>query len=426
MPRHALKQLPGPVVVREFIALLEKNRTNLAQLLAYLGEIDARRLYLPRGHASTYRYCVDEFHMSEGTAFKRIRAARLVRRFPIIYDAVAEGRIHLAALILLSKHLTSHNILELLAAAAHRSKRQVEQLLAERFPQRDVPTVMRAIPASVASLQLSPVTAEPPHAPEARLELSPGTVPALSETGPAAKAVPPLAPPAKLVPIAPERFAVQFTASRATHDKLRYAQDLLGHAVPWGDIAEVIDRALDALVQQLEQRRFARASLKRPSPGSRNPRYIPAEVRRAVWSRDGGRCAFTSDQGRRCEERTRLEFDHVQPVARGGEATVANVRLCCRAHNQYEAEQVFGAGFMQRRREAAQSRSKPAVDHERSQDLVSRLRKLGLSAEQAARAAARSASIRGVPFEERLTLALRSMAPASVRSNAVEAVTSSR
>jgi hypothetical protein len=419
MTRSALKQLSGTVVVREFTELLATNRANLAQLLAYLGEIDARHLCRPKGYASTFRYCVDEFHMSEGTAYKRIRGARLARRFPVIYDAVAEGRIHLAALVLLSKHLTSHNVRELLATAAHRSKRQVEQLLAEHFPQSDLPTVVRTIPPSEARLQLSPGAVEGPQAPESRTELSPGTVPAASEPDPAAQYVPQQAPPAKLVPLSPERFAIQFTASSATHDKLRYAQDLLGHSVPSRDVAEVIDRALDVLVQQLERQRFAKASLKRPSPGSRNPRYIPAEVRRAVWKRDAGQCAFQGDQGRRCEARTRLEFDHVTPVARGGEATVANVRLCCRAHNQFEAERLLGADFMHGRREVAQARSKPTAEHRSSQDLVPRLRELGLSAEQAAEAAARSANVRGVPFEERLTLALRSITPASIRSNVV-------
>jgi hypothetical protein len=70
---------------------------------------------------------------------------------------------------------------------------------------------------------------------------------------------------------------------------------------------------------------------------------VPAEVERKVWQRDGGRCAFTASDGRRCTERSFLEFHHSnQPYARGGEATVENIALRCRAHNVYEAELIFG------------------------------------------------------------------------------------
>jgi 5-methylcytosine-specific restriction endonuclease McrA len=141
-----------------------------------------------------------------------------------------------------------------------------------------------------------------------------------------------------------------------THDKLRHAQALLGHAVPSGELSQVIDRALDALIQTLERRKFAATSRTRPRRSSANGRYVPAEIRRAVWQRDGGQCTFVSDKGHRCEARERLEFDHVDPVARGGRSTVKGMRLRCRAHNQYEAERTFGAGFMQRKRDEARAR----------------------------------------------------------------------
>jgi len=35
-------------------------------------------------------------------------------------------------------------------------------------------------------------------------------------------------------------------------------------------------------------------------------------VRRAVWKRDGGRCAFVSEDGKRCDERSMLEFVYRQ------------------------------------------------------------------------------------------------------------------
>jgi len=122
--------------------------------------------------------------------------------------------------------------------------------------------------------------------------------------------------------------------SQRAHEKLRYAQELLGHQVPTGDIAQVFERALDALIPQLERQKFAATSRPHPRPRPTTAlRHIPAQVKRAVWERDQGQCTFVSEAGRRCPARTRLEFDHIVEVARGGEATVSGIRLRCRAHN---------------------------------------------------------------------------------------------
>jgi len=156
-------------------------------------------------------------------------------------------------------------------------------------------------------------------------------------------------------PIAPQRFALQVTIDEELHEDLRYAQDLLSHDLPTADVAAVLKMAVKALVTQLEKRRFAatdkpRTGQPRPNSGSRK---IPADIRRAVWKRDGGRCAYVSEDGHRCSERRFIEFDHELEVARGGEASVANVRLLCHAHNQLEAERTFGAEFMRHKRIAA-------------------------------------------------------------------------
>jgi hypothetical protein len=75
-------------------------------------------------------------------------------------------------------------------------------------------------------------------------------------------------------------------------------------------------------------------------------RYVPRKVLREVFARDGGQCAFVSPEGRRCSAREFLEVHHHEPFARGGKATVDNLRLSCRAHNQFLAELDYGRGFM--------------------------------------------------------------------------------
>ena len=148
-----------------------------------------------------------------------------------------------------------------------------------------------------------------------------------------------------MTPLSPDRYKVQVTIGGDTLEKLRLAKDLLRHAVPSGDEAVILDRALTALLADLAQSKFGATEKPRPSGGSvPGSRHIPAEVRRTVWLRDLGRCAFVGTGGRRCHERAFLEFHHVTPHALGGEATVANIELRCRSHNAYEARLYFGNG----------------------------------------------------------------------------------
>jgi hypothetical protein len=126
---------------------------------------------------------------------------------------------------------------------------------------------------------------------------------------------------------------------------MKEAQDLLGHAVPTGDLATVFHRALAVLVADLKRRKFG--ATVRPQPprtSSSAADNMPAVVRRAVAARDASRCAFVSKDGRRCEETRFLEFHHVVPRAAGGAATVENIQFRCRAHNGHEVDLFFGRG----------------------------------------------------------------------------------
>jgi hypothetical protein len=75
-------------------------------------------------------------------------------------------------------------------------------------------------------------------------------------------------------PLAPDRYEIRFTVSAQTREQLRLAQDLLRHAIPTGDLAEVIDRALAALLEDLARKKFAATERPRASrgtaPGSRD------------------------------------------------------------------------------------------------------------------------------------------------------------
>ena len=128
------------------------------------------------------------------------------------------------------------------------------------------------------------------------------------------------------------------------HDDLRSLQDMMRREIPDGDPAAIVARALRLLREHAEKKAFAGTSKPRPPRGTKpGSRDIPAAVQRTVWRRDGGQCCFVAGNGRRCEERSYLEYHHAEvPYVRGGEATVENISLRCRAHNVYEAELLFG------------------------------------------------------------------------------------
>ena len=331
----------------------ERHRT--ADLLALLGELDARRLYLAQSCASLFMFCTQVLHYSEHAAYHRIEAARAARQFPVILGMVAAGALTLTSVALLRPHLTRDNHGSLLEAARHKSKREVEQQVACLAPRPDQPSVVRRLPTPMSVPAPTPTpapkgTATPAWAPTVAATPTRQTSaepPPAPDLPPKARATPAFQPfpRARLEPTSSERYLLKVTLSADAYANLRRAQDLIRHSCPDGDLALVIDRALTVLVQQLERIRFARLTAravpratKHPSSRShRRSRYIPAAVRREVWRRDGGRCAFVGGRGR-CGETGRLEFHHLVPFADGGVTSVENLALRCQAHNGHEVE----------------------------------------------------------------------------------------
>jgi hypothetical protein len=295
-------------------------RRSTIELLALLGEVDARRLYLGEGCSSLFTYCTQVLHLSEHGAYHRIEAARVARQFSVILDYLAQGALTLTTIALLRPHLTSANHTAVLEAAKYKSKREVEHQVACLAPRPDARTVVRKV--------AEPMLVEAP----------------VSASSPVEHAVPPPANPPRTVtiPLAETRYLIKVTVSAETHAKLRRAQQLLRHQIPTGDAAVILDRALTLLVAQAERTKIAAAARPRPARSTQSTsRHVPAAVKRAVWERDQGRCAFEGPHGR-CRETGQLEFHHLVPFAAGGRTVAANLALRCRAHNQFESDEWFG------------------------------------------------------------------------------------
>ena len=418
---RSLSHLGDRELLRDLAAAVAHERITTAEVLLLIAEVDARRLYLPAAYPCMRDYCVGELGQTPSAAYKRIQAARLAREYPALFDAVADGRLNLTAILLLDPHLTCENASGLIADASSKSKSEIEAMLAERFPRTEfLPLVTEPAPQGASSEVVEGVPAlAPERVGTFGNPLSPERVEDHS---------------AKVTPLALQRFGFQCTLPQATHDKLIRIRALLRHAVPSGDLVQVLDRSFDALLEKLEKRKKAATSKPRAPRGSNDPRTIPAHVRRAVFERDGDQCTFVSEDGRRCEAREFLELDHIEPVARGGPSTLANLRLRCRAHNQMAADQVFGAEFMRRKREPRRPRTSkdrtevagrgrtraPQVTDENvgdrsvekgAEDLVPWLRALGYRPETARDAAARTGTIPGESLENRVKRALSLLRP---------------
>jgi len=224
----------------------------------------------------------------------------------------------------------------------------------------------------------------------------------------------PESPPARrreLEALSADRFGVHFTADAELKELLERARALASHRLPKDDLSSLMRIVLESFVKHEEARRFAvgrrprrakadathanaspprvtppgeagpavasvggKTALVEPLPGEvarvatglskrrKRSRYVAAAVRCAVYLRDHGRCSFVSEDGRRCEARALLELDHVEPWARLGDASVDNIRLRCRAHNQMHAQECFGARHIQAKIAARQCGGVPLTD----------------------------------------------------------------
>ena len=362
-----------------------------ADILAHLAELDARKLYLEQGFASLFAYAVAALGFSEGSAYKRVYAARAARRFPVIFDLVQKGEIHLSAVTLLAPHLTTENHRELLAAAAHQSKRDLAQLVAARFPAPDAPTLLRRLSRPTPAVPLAASNSTTTPLPQAcAAAAATFTAPAQLPPRFSRPAAVPLSaranqgPANTLTPLSADRHRLQLTLSQSGCDALRRAQELLGSRVPNGNLAIVCELALTELVAKLERRKFAKAKRPRhpnkphvrattkeattpepsalPHPCSNTPpapppqtsghrrfrsRYIPAAIKRTVAERDGYQCSFVAPNGQRCQKRQDLHYHHDEVFARGGPSSVENLRIVCAEHNCYYATRDFGASWIE-------------------------------------------------------------------------------
>src|SRR6188768_180352 len=313
--------------------LVGKSNQLFAALLAHLAEVEARGLHRTRACASLYTYCIYELRFSEDAAARRAGAAKLVKRFPLLLGAIANGELHLTGLLMLGPHLTPENIVDVLGRAKFRTKKELSKLVRELHPLPLVPDVIEPLRPDPAPLrrptwqefvssfapavrQLPPGerpsdwandVVDPARKPGATVADERSAISAASFSPAPARVEPPRA---ELPPVTgPQQYGLQFSTTEEHVQLIERAKSLLAREAPGKSLGELHLQAMKLLVAALEKQKFAVTERPRKAAGGAAPRQrgrrVPADVRRAVFQRDGGRCSYVDERGERCRENAR-------------------------------------------------------------------------------------------------------------------------
>jgi hypothetical protein len=293
-----LKSVSNSVLLSDTKRFALEERRNGMEVLYRLREIDARKLFASLGYSSLFEYTVKELGFSEGSASRRLQAMRLIREIPEYETKLKDGLVNEGNLSKAQtffnqlkkdgKDYSKEEKLDLLGQIEGKSSRQTDQLFASIAPE------------------------------SAREE--------------------------KTKPINEKETEIRFTADRALMEKLEKLKNLLGHKLGDQKYASLIEELADLALKKLEPKPTPTLGLEKVVSETR---YIPVKVKRAVWTRDQGRCTYAGSEGKRCESKHALQYEHVLPFARGGKSTVENLKLLCLAHNQLAAIQAYGLPKMQ-------------------------------------------------------------------------------
>jgi hypothetical protein len=351
------------------VDLLRNERHALAEFILALSDFDRERRWVELGHRSLFAFLQRDLALSNGAAFYRMTAARLVQRHPEVVEPLRDGRLCLTNVVELAKVVTAENIAEVLPRFFHLSKNEAKEVAAElnptAAPTRTVVTAIPAVQAASGAERRSESPTPPQLMPVSwldevtRANADPSTHEGAARRSdvPATAAIASTQAPATVVaPKTAELSRIHVTVSRRLLSKLAAARDALSHSHPSASDSDVIEAALDLLLERDAKRKgLVKTPRATTAPqgrgrneGGLSSRYIPAAIRRAVWKRGGGRCQWPLEGGGVCGSTVRVQLHHKIPWAKGGSATVEDLMCACDFHNDLAARQDFGDAVMDR------------------------------------------------------------------------------
>jgi len=364
-----LKRLSNESLDRSARELAVREKREVACLIAHIAEIRDRRSYVDLGYGNLFEYCVLRLNLSEGSVYRRTQVAAVCQKFPQILEALAAGSLHLTAASLIAACLTAENAESLIAAAAGKTRREVEKITAALSPKETFEPSLRKLPSRTPELSGAVRVDD-------RSEAVTPEMPVIPSAG--------QRPRDLIQPAAEDRYNVRFSAGKGFTEKFERFAEVLGIECPQNHLEEILDRALEIALdkkdpqRKLERRRSREAKKHRPGPrpGDAGPakkttpsgeeppreepespapsRHIPSEVRERVLERAGYQCEIRGPDGSRCSSRTGLEVEHTKPFAVYRSHDDRYLRIYCPAHNLQAARKFYGEEFIRRKIEAAQ------------------------------------------------------------------------
>ncbi len=346
---HSLKGLSDRELINRLRNLVKKEQTSTIEILAHLAEVDRRDLYVGYGYSSLSEYCVSHLGYGESSAWRRVSAARVVKNFPEVSDLLKKDQLTFSGVILLTGALRPENKTELLSRVAGKTQSQIERIVAEYKPPKQISDQAR--PTMVIKAAKTEDTAGA-GAPRESADASPsaklGKIPLRCE----GENHPPQA--ARRAVVLQRMYDIRFAGDEELMELMAWMKTHLSNRYPRGaGYLEMIKYAMnyvrerEDLAKRAKWRKRGEKGQQRPAKAaSKAPdsRHISAREKEKVWIRDKGRCTYVGSSGKRCNSTHHLQFDHYPvPFARGGSSKASNLRLLCAKHNRYTAEKTFGS-----------------------------------------------------------------------------------
>ena len=301
-----LKELRNEELVSTIKTLVVKEREITLSVIEHLQELYDRRIHLSSGYSSIHEYLVKELLYSDGAAHRRISAMRLMQELPEVKQSIADGTLSLTTASTVQnffrsekqKHQKAYSKeekLKVLDQVAGKSKDECLKKLSEVSPTFLAKQKELSIPEDEELLSLMNEFRQ-------LAMIADGTPQTIIKTA--------------------LRLAIKELKSKTKrHSAIQEKQE---NSAPL--------EKLCGEDQDQDQ-----------SKNEPHSRYARKAIKQEVWPRDEGRCRFVDPATkRRCTATRHLELDHAKPFALDGETTTENLRLMCRAHNQFLARQTFG------------------------------------------------------------------------------------
>jgi 5-methylcytosine-specific restriction endonuclease McrA len=346
MMTTALTSITDVMLQQRVLELRQRERKLTVELLVHLAELERRRLYAAMGHDSLFKLLHDGLGYSKSGAYRRMIAARLVVRYPVVADFLRDGRLNITQLAAIHPVLTDDNVDQELGDAVGKSEDLLRAIVAGR----------QGRPVEVSSVRVIHVA--PPLALEAQPRGTSSAAPAVDISPAATERIP---------PVVDELHQVKIVVTSAFVADLDAVRAALSHTIPDGDLAEVMHECVRlALGVIRKQQEGAGRDPSRPT--AEGSRHVPLAVRRQVMQRDDRRCAHVGPDGSRCNSTYQIQLHHLEPFATGGPSMPENLEVRCRRHNHLHAREELGDRFIARA--IAGSRSRRRSGSSRNQDVT--------------------------------------------------------